>query len=101
MPGLTDWLKRIFCNVALELTRPAPAPQPSTRRRTEQARVAFMPAARKIMRRAPRLAAPVYAASSFLSHTLDWLNQWQSIGAYDDMDDDFEPMHHDDIYPHL
>jgi hypothetical protein len=102
MPSLTEWLKRKFRNVASELTRSAPDPQTPTRKRTEQARSGFIPAARKIMRRAPKMAAPVHAAASFLSHTLDWLNLWHDHSTVqDDMNDDFHQIEQDQLYPHL
>ncbi|WP_263356146.1 hypothetical protein [Acidicapsa ligni] len=102
MPGLTEWLKRKFRSVALELTRHTPEPETPARRRTERARSGFMPTAKKIMRRVPKLPAPVYAATSFLSHTLDWMNPWHDFNSFhDDMDDDLQPIDQDHIYPHL
>jgi hypothetical protein len=54
-----------------------PEPQPRRRRSGETER-AFGLTARAMMRRAACLPAAAYAAASFLSDTLDWLNLWHN-----------------------
>jgi len=100
-PAFTETLRRQFREIVNAITRkaPAPEPQPSRRKRTDETRGGFKMAAR-ITRRAARLPPAAYArAAEFLSHTLEWLNQWHQPDS--DLDEDFQPAPSEYLYPHL
>jgi len=99
--AFTETLKRQFRETVKAITRkaPAPEPKPSRRKRTDETRGGFKMAAR-ITRRAARLPPQAYAvATAYLSHTLDWLNQWHHHDS--DVHEDFQPAPSDYLYPHL
>jgi hypothetical protein len=53
------------------------------------------------VRRAVRIPAAAFATTSFLSDTLDWLNPWHNNVASQDIDDGFEQVPQEHIYPQL
>jgi hypothetical protein len=96
-------IKQLFRQVKAALTPEAQAPEPKTRARRkggEDTGRAFRMTATKIMRRASRVPADVYAkATAYLFDTLDWLNQWNH---HDDaFTEDVTPAPRDHLYPHL
>lgn len=100
-PRFSQNLKQMFREVVKALTGNAPAPVPKSRRRTtDDTGRAFTAAARKILRRAVRLPAAAYAATVFLSETLDWLNPWHHETATEP-DENFQPPPQPHLYPHL
>jgi hypothetical protein len=87
------------------LTRHAPAPQLSTRRKRGKGETgrAFTMAARKIMRRAARIPAAAYVVATILPGNLDWLNPWQGhdMTHTNDPGHLHEPPPTQHIYPHV
>jgi hypothetical protein len=54
------------------------------------------------LRRVDPLPSPVYAAISFLSDTLDWMNPWHNDASNDNlMDDEFHYTEQNDLSLHL
>ena len=74
--GGSQLLRRQFREVMRSLSWRAPQPKPR-RKRPEETRGAFRPAARQmILRPTIRIPAAAYRAVAFVSETLDWLNPW-------------------------
>lgn len=99
--AFTETLRREFRAAVNAITHkaPTPEPKPSRRKRTDETRGGFKMAAR-ITHRAARLPHEAYArAEAFLSHTLDWLNQWHHHDH--DAHEDFQAAPSDHLYPHL
>jgi hypothetical protein len=92
-------LKQLFSDVKKVLTaRDESAPEVKRKRREETGR-AFRMTARKLVCRVVRLPAEAYArATTYLSDTLDWLNQWH---YQDDVPEDVQPAPQEQLYPHL
>ncbi len=83
------------------LGRAEDEPEPRRRGSGEAGR-AFPAAARNLLRRAGRIPAEAYAATTaWLSDTLDWLNMWEANSLDDgsELDDSFNPQQ-DRYFPH-
>jgi hypothetical protein len=95
-------LKKQFRDLARMLTKPADAPEPKARRRRTGDAAEFRKASEKILARAERLPAAAYAAVTFLSDTLDWLNPWHSEpDCTDEIEADFQQTQQDHFSLHM
>jgi len=84
------------------LTKPADAPEPKARRRRTGDAAEFRKASANILARTERLPAAAYAAVTFLSDTLDWLNPWHIEPDYsNEMEADFQQTQQDHFSLHL
>jgi len=92
-------IKQLFRAVKNALTRNLGLAPEVKRKRREDAGRAFRMSARKLLRRALRIPAEAYdRATTYLSDTLDWLNQWHDHDGH--MTDDVKTAANDDLYPH-
>ena len=100
--GLPEILMRQFRHLAQSLTSRAHDAELPQRRRADETRGGFRLAAKQLMYRSVDIPSAAFAAITFLSETLDWLNPWHHTTASNDgFDDDFHATEQEHIYPQL